>query len=142
VRYPGGDRGVAQADGEHGLADAGRADEQHVGGVVEEPQAGQFGDELAVGGRLGVEVEVGDLPGGGQAGEPGRAGLAPGLGGGDFQGEQAFQEGGVAELPGAGVVEFGGQCFGGRGHPQRRQVGAHLLVDLVLAHWDASASSA
>ena len=55
----GGDRGVAQADGEHGLADAGRADQQHVGGVVEEPQAGQLGDELAVDRGLGVEVEVG-----------------------------------------------------------------------------------
>jgi hypothetical protein len=70
-----------------GLADAGRADQQHVGGVVEEPQGGQFGDELAVHRGLGVEVEVADLPGGGQAGEPGQAGLAPGVRGLDFQGE-------------------------------------------------------
>ena len=55
----GGDGGVAQADGEHGLADAGRADQQDVGGVVEEPQGAQLGDELAVDRGLGVEVEVG-----------------------------------------------------------------------------------
>ena len=30
------DRSVSQGDGEHGLADAGRSDEQDVGGVVEE----------------------------------------------------------------------------------------------------------
>jgi hypothetical protein len=78
----------------------------------------------------------------GQAGEPGQAGLAPGLGGGDLQGEEAFQERGVAELPGPGVVEFGGQCLGGHGHPQFGEVAAQPLVGLVLAHRDASASSA
>ncbi len=30
------DRSVTQGDGEHGFSDAGRSDEQHVGGVVEE----------------------------------------------------------------------------------------------------------
>jgi site-specific DNA recombinase len=84
---PGGDRGVAQAHGEHGLADPGRADQQHVGGILEEPQGGQLADQLPVDRGLGVEVEVGDLPGGGQAGEPGQAGLPAGVGGLDFAGE-------------------------------------------------------
>jgi hypothetical protein len=50
---------VPEADGEHRLADAGRADQQHVGGVVEEPQGAQLGDQLAVDRGLGAEVEVG-----------------------------------------------------------------------------------
>jgi hypothetical protein len=39
----GGEAG--QADRQHWLPDAGRVDEQHVGGVVAEPQRGQFPDE-------------------------------------------------------------------------------------------------
>ena len=52
------DGGVAETDGEHRLADAGRADEQHVGGVFEEPQGAELVDERAVDRGLGVEVEV------------------------------------------------------------------------------------
>src|SRR4051812_47615601 len=36
---------VAEADGEHGFADAGWADEQHVGGVLEEPEGAELVDE-------------------------------------------------------------------------------------------------
>lgn len=42
------DGGVAETDGEHGLADAGRPDEQHIGGVLEEAESGELVDELAV----------------------------------------------------------------------------------------------
>ena len=80
--------------------------------------------------------------GAGRQAKPGQAGLAPGLGGGDLQGEQPFEERGVAELPGPGVIEFGGQRLGGRGHPQFGKVAAQPLVGLVLAHRDTSASSA
>nr|WP_244321115.1 hypothetical protein [Streptomyces melanosporofaciens] len=52
------DRGPGQGDREHGLADPGRADEQHVGGVVEEAQGGQVADEFLVDAGLGGEVEV------------------------------------------------------------------------------------
>jgi DNA replication protein DnaC len=51
-------RGVSQADREHGLADAGRADEQHVGGVFDEAQGGQLGDQFGVEAGLGGEVEL------------------------------------------------------------------------------------
>ena len=72
-----------------------------------------------------------------------RARLAcAGLGSGDLPGEQPFQERGMAELAGPGVVELGGQRLGGRGHPQRGEVAAQPLVDLVVAHRPASASSA
>ena len=45
-------------------------------------------------------------------------------------------------LPGPGVVEFAGQRFGGGGQPQVGEVAAQPLVGRVLAHRDASASSA
>jgi hypothetical protein len=109
---------------------------------IEEPQGSQLVDELAVHRGLGVEVEITDLPGGGQAGEPGQAGPSAGLGGGDLNRQETFQERGVAEVPGGGVVELGGQCLGRRGQAQCRQVRAQPLVDLVLAHRLTSASSA
>jgi site-specific DNA recombinase len=58
--HPGGDRGVPEADGEHGLADSGRADEQHVGGVLDEAQGCELGDEFRIDGGLCAEVEVGE----------------------------------------------------------------------------------
>ena len=67
---PGLDRGAGQADRQHRLADPGRPDEQDVGGVVEEPQRGQVADQRLVDAGLGGEVEVGQGPGLGQAGEP------------------------------------------------------------------------
>ena len=52
-------RGVAQADGEHRLAHTRGPDQEHVGGVFDEAQGGQLGDEFGVDRRLGGEVEVG-----------------------------------------------------------------------------------
>jgi hypothetical protein len=52
------DGGPCQGDGEHGLADAGRADEQDVGGVFEESERGKLADQFLVDARLCVEVEV------------------------------------------------------------------------------------
>jgi len=57
---------------------------------------------------LGVEVVVGQLPGGRQAGETGQAFLAAFGGGGDLDGQQLGQERGVAEVVGGGVVEVCG----------------------------------
>jgi hypothetical protein len=88
--------------------DAGRPDEQHVGGVLEEPQRGELVDELAVDARLGVEVEVVEPPGGGQVGEAFQAGVTAGFGGGDLDIEEPFQERRVRQLVVVGVVEFAG----------------------------------
>lgn len=57
----------SEGDRQHGLAHSGRADEQHVGGVVEEAEGGQVADQLLVDAGLGSEVEVGQGPGLGQA---------------------------------------------------------------------------
>ena len=65
-----------QGDGEHGLSDAGRPDEQHVGGVFEEPQRGELVDQGLVDGGLGGEVEVGEPPRRRQRREPFQAGPA------------------------------------------------------------------
>ena len=52
-------RGLAgEADGEVGFADAGRSDEQHVGGGLEVAAGAELVDQLAVDAGLGVVVEV------------------------------------------------------------------------------------
>ena len=56
------------------------------------------------------------------------------VGGGDLDGEEPFEERGVAELVRGGVVELGGQGLGGGGEPQLGEVAAQLLVDRGLAH--------
>ena len=63
---PGVDGGAGQGDRDHGLAGAGRSDEQDVAGVVEEPQRGELPDELLVDPGLGGEVEVLDPYGAGR----------------------------------------------------------------------------
>ena len=47
------DRGTAQDDGEHGLADSGWADEQHVGRVCEVGACCEFPYEFLVDAGLG-----------------------------------------------------------------------------------------
>jgi hypothetical protein len=51
------------------LSTPGRADEKDVGGVLQKAQGGELADHGLVYLGLGVEVEVGDVPGGGQTGE-------------------------------------------------------------------------
>ncbi|MFG2873928.1 hypothetical protein ACGFYU_02785 [Streptomyces sp. NPDC048337] len=60
---PGFDRGSSEYDRQHRLADAGRPDEQDVGGVVEEAEGGQVTDEFLIDAGLGREVEVIELSG-------------------------------------------------------------------------------
>jgi hypothetical protein len=60
---------AGQADGEVGLAQAGRADEQDVGGGFEVAAGGQLGDQGGVDGGGGVVVEVFQGGWGGQGGE-------------------------------------------------------------------------
>jgi hypothetical protein len=47
-----------ERNGEMRLADAGRAEQDHVLGALDEAQAGQLADLLAVDGRLKVELEL------------------------------------------------------------------------------------
>jgi hypothetical protein len=121
-------RQVAERQRQVGLADAGRADQQAVGMLFDEPQGGEFADQLAVDAGLGVEVEVLQPPGGGEGGKPQPAGVAAGFGGVDLDGEQALQERGVAELLGVGMIEGGGQRLGGGVQAQVVQVASELLV--------------
>lgn len=85
---------AGEGGGEHGLADSGWADEQHVGGVVEEPHGGEVADEFLVDAGLGGEVEVRERPGIREAGEPQPPGQAAFLGGGDLDLQQPFERGG------------------------------------------------
>ena len=125
---------VAEGDCQHRLADPWWADQQHVALVGDKPQGGELGEELTVDRWLGVEVEVGDPPGRGQAGKPGQGCLAPGFGGGHLDREQPFQERGVAGAIGGGTLERLRQGLGRGGHAQRGQVAAEALVDRGLAH--------
>ncbi|MER0485060.1 hypothetical protein ABR737_43215 [Streptomyces sp. Edi2] len=81
----------SERDGQHSLAHSGRADEQHVGGVVEEAEGGQVADQLLVDAGLGGEVEVGQGPGLGQAGEPFPGGEFAGFGGLDLDLQEPLQ---------------------------------------------------
>ena len=67
----------------------------------------------------GVVVEVVQAGGGGQAGEPEPAGEPAGLGGVDLQAEETLQGGGHRQAFVAGLVEDGGQLFGGGVQAQR-----------------------
>jgi hypothetical protein len=87
---------------------------------------------------LGVEVEVVEVPGGGEPGEAFEAGLAAGLGGRHLDVEEPFEERAVAELVLEGVVELAGERLGGRSEAQVGEMRAQLLVDGVVAHDRAS----
>ena len=101
---------AGQPDGQMGLAGAGRADEQDVGGRFEVAAGGEFLDQRVVDGGLGVVVELLQGGRGGQRGEPQPTGQAAGLGGVDFEGEQAFQGGGQRQLSAAARSSTAGRC--------------------------------
>ena len=120
--------GACQADRQHGLADARRPDEEHVGGGLEVAAGGEFVDELPVDAGGGVEVEVVQPCRGGQACEAGAAGEAARGVGGDFQRHEPFEGGGDGEPLGAGRIEHGWQVLGCGGELQCREVSAQPLV--------------
>ena len=128
------DHGPAQADGQHCLAHSRRPDEQNVGGVVQKAQALQLQHELFVHRGLSFEVEVGDPPGGGQAGQAGKGGEPAGVGGGHFEGEQPLQQRGGAPAFGLGLVEQAGQGLGRRAQVQVGEVASQGLVGRCLGH--------
>ena len=65
-----------------------------------------------------------------------------GFGGSDFDVEQSFEEGGVAELRLGGVVELAGQRLGGGGETQVGEMAADALIGRVVAHDTPSISDA
>ncbi|RDI73167.1 hypothetical protein Gocc_3109 [Gaiella occulta] len=134
------DRLPGETDREHRLAHPGWADEQEVGGLLDEAQRCELVDELSVERGLGVEVEVVQGPGRGQAGETQPPGEAAGLGRLDLDLEQPLEEGGVRELLLAGALELARERLGGGLQAQVVQVLPQLLVAaLGGGHRDASA---
>ncbi len=99
-------------------------------------------DQRPVDRWLGVEVEVGQAPGRRQRGEPFEARVAPRLGGGDLDGEQAFEQRRVPEALAPRVLEDPRQGLGGRREAQRGEMAPEGLVERRLVHRDASTSSA
>lgn len=65
---------VADGLGEVGLADAGRSDEEDIGGLPDEVSGGQLVDVLAGDGRIEAPVEVLEAPERGELGGDGTAG--------------------------------------------------------------------
>ena len=115
---PGIDRCPAEGDGQHRLSHTGWPDEEHIGGIFEEPQGGQLVDHGPIHRGLGVEVKVLDPPWCGQTTEALQTGPSSFLGRRHFDLEQASQEGRMPKLHLLGVVEFGGQGLSRGGQTQ------------------------
>src|SRR5581483_3798449 len=122
------DRRSGQRDREHGLTGAGWADEQHIAGIVEEPQRRQLPDQFLVDPGLGGEVELRQGGGVGQAGEPQPPSEPARLGGVDFYGQQLLQRRDRGELLGLGGVLHAGQRLGRRGQLEQVQMVAQPLI--------------
>ena len=125
------DGAVAEDRGEHRLANAGRADQQQIGLVLDEPQRREVLDQAAVQRGLGAEVELVERVAGGELGEAQSALEAALLDGVDFVGEQVVQELGVGGLVALGLLERGRELLGDGAQAQVVEVRAQLLVDGV-----------
>ena len=89
-------------------------------------------DEFRIDAGLGGEVEVGDGPGGGQAGESHPGAGAAGFDRVDLDAQECLDRRGHAVPGGAGVVEDPGQGLGGVGEFEVVEMAAELPVDLGL----------
>jgi hypothetical protein len=110
--------------------------------LLDEAQTGEFLDELAIDAGLGIEVEVVECPGSGQAGEAEASVELALLGGGDLDAEQLRQEGGVGHLLARCLFEQRGERLGGGLEAEVGGVGADLLIEAGLAHGRTPASRA
>ena len=94
----------ARADGQVGLAHARRSQQQHVAGLGDEGQVGQFLDQALVDGGLETEVKLLEATLEGQVGQPGSGSEVAFPTGGDFHAQQFGQHLRVRQLPvGRGV---------------------------------------
>ena len=112
----------------------GRAEEQHVGGVIGEPARREVPHQGFVDRGLGGEVEVVEPPGGREVREPHPPGEPAGLGCFNLNREEGFEELGVVLFALGGLVERGGECFGGRGEFEVGEMAPELLIETVAAH--------
>ena len=117
---------------------AGWADEQHVGGGVEEAAGGELVDDRGVRAGLSIEVEVLDRCRGGQASEPQPPGQTPRFGGLNLGREQSLQRRGHRQLLRRGGIQDSRELFGGGVQTQDSQVRAQLLIErgLRAGGWD------
>ena len=120
--------GAGQADREHRLAGPRRADEQHVRGLVDEPQGGELADDGLVGAGLGGEVVVLEPPGRRQGGPVQAGGELAGLRGGGLGAHQPLEGVQQRQAPVAGLVEQAGQLVGGCVQAEVGQVAPQPLV--------------
>jgi len=95
-----------------GLADPGRAQEQDVVGIGDEPAGGQLLDHLGVDRRLELEVEAVEGLLEREAGHGGLHGRVPFVLGGDLTAEDVLQEVAVREVLLARLLQEGGQFLG------------------------------
>ena len=106
------DRGPSQDDREHGFAYSWWSDEQHVGGVSQIGARGEFPNQFLVDAGLCCEVEVFQLPAGGEVRQF-EAGFPSALFGGLYlYSEQRFEELGVTGVVLSCLVEVDGERFG------------------------------
>ena len=95
----------------------------------------EFPNEFLVDAGLGGEVEVVELPGGGEVSESYPGVPSALLGGFDLNPEQPFEELGMANVVSVGVFEVAGESLsGGCGQLEVGEMTPELLVDRVSAH--------
>lgn len=120
--------GPCQSDRQVRLSCSRRTDEQNVGRRFQIAARAQLVDQLAIDPRGGVDVEIGQRSRGGQAGEPQPAGQPAGRGSLDLDGQQPLQRDGQRQSLSGGLVQNGGQGFGGRGQFELGQMRTQLLI--------------
>jgi hypothetical protein len=112
----------------------GRADQQHVGFLLDEPQRRELVHQGAVDAGLRGEVELLQRLGRREPGEPHPAGETALLGRLHLDVEQVVQELRVPRLVLLRLLERGGELLGHRGQLQIGEMAAKVLVAGVLVH--------
>jgi hypothetical protein len=129
-----------EADGQVGLADAGRAEQDDILAVLDEVAAAECLDLLLVERRLLAEVEGVQALHEGEARQVGPHRDVLGRLRGDLFGEERVEEVGVRGLLGGGVLEQGFQAFPALEKPKPLHLFLQAL-ELRGAHADTAAAA-
>jgi hypothetical protein len=109
--------------------------------LLDEAQTGEFLDELAIDAGLGIEVEVVECPGSGQAKRRRPSSRRCSVAATSMRSSCA-RKGGVGHLLALCLFEHRGERLGGGLKAEVGEVGADLLIEAGLAHGRTPASRA
>lgn len=125
---------MSETQGNVGLSDAGSADQQQIGFLLDETQRREFLDHVPVEPGLRVEVEVLETLLDRKVSEAKPTGQPTHLGRGDLFGEQPLQEHGCRDALALRLVEVRRDHLRGANQTEVGQMRAQALVDGVGAH--------